>query len=357
MKQLIPLAMVALAACAQPGDSRAETKSSLRTLSDDLANMVQRVKPSVVVVQTETTHTPIYHDFWFRRRIPGAPETREGQGSGVIIDKQGHIVTSQHVIDKADEIKVVLNDGQVFDAEIVGEDHHTDIGVLRIVNPGGTELTAIEFGDSDELRVGELVVGIGSPFSLSSSVSLGIVSAKGREVHMLPYEDFIQTDAAINPGNSGGPLVDGDGRMVGLNAIIHTSGFGQGNIGIGFAVPANRVFSIAETIIQGKVVQRPWLGIYPMEMERSRARYFLNREGGVYAAEVYRNTPAHKAGLRPGDIILKVDEEDIFSRLDLQREVFNRKIGDPVRLTVLRSKDTVNITVTTEQMPDPRLFK
>lgn len=357
MKRLIPCTLAALVGCAPAANSQAGAENTLRRFSDGLADMVERVKPSVVIVQTETTRTPVYIDYFFHRRIPGAPETRAGQGSGVIIDTKGHIVTSQHVIDKADEIKVVLNDGQVFDAEVVGEDPHTDIGVIRIVDPGNTKLVPIEPGDSNALRVGEIVVGIGSPFSLSSSVTMGIVSAKGRQMGMLPYEDFIQTDAAINPGNSGGPLVDADGNMIGLNAIIHTSGFSPGSIGIGFAVPGNRVFAIARTLIAGEAVQRPWLGIYPMEMDPARAQYFLKQNGGVYAGEVYQNTPAHKAGLRPGDIILAVDEEPVLSRLDLQREVFNREIGDPVILKVLRSGHTINITVKTEQMPDARTFK
>ena len=159
----------------------------------------------------------------------------------MIIDTEGYILTSNHVIDNAEDIQVALADETVFDAVLVGADPHTDLAVLKIVDPGDHKLIAIEQGDSDALRIGEFAIAIGSPFSLSSSVTLGIVSQKNRSLDMFAFEDFIQTDAAINPGNSGGPLVDVNGRLIGINAVIQTGGSGD-NAGVGFAVPGNRAF-------------------------------------------------------------------------------------------------------------------
>jgi serine protease Do len=296
------------------------------------------------------------YDYYGNPRRHGPPQTMEGQGSGVIIDKDGHILTSHHVIQQADEISVTLLDGTEFQAVPVGDDPLTDISVLKIKDLNGYDLSPIQPGDSDALRIGEMVVAIGSPFSLSSSVTLGIVSQKDRSVGVLPYENFIQTDASINPGNSGGPLVDLDGRMVGLNALIQTAG-DQGSIGIGFAVPADRAFSIAKVLISGKAVERPWLGIYPEQMRPSAARYLLDRDGAVVIHTVFRDTPAYKAGLFRGDIVLAVDDVEVFSILDLQREVFRHTIGDPITLEVLRTNRKIKIEVVSEMMPDPRQFE
>lgn len=357
MRWLIVVLAIGLSTgCGQaPVQAKTSAADVLRSMSVGMADTVEKVMPSVVVVQTETTRFPIYHDFFFRP-IPGRPEKLAGQGSGVIIDKKGHVLTSHHVIHNADLIKVVLQDGTVIDAELVGEDAHTDIGVIKIVDPGSYKLVPIEQGDSDALRVGEFVVAVGSPFHLNSSVTLGIVSQKGRSVGVLPYEDFIQTDASINPGNSGGPLVDLDGKMIGLNAVIQTAG-PKGSIGIGFAVPGNRAFKIANVLIDGRVVERPWLGIIPQEMSTAAARRFLGRNGGVYIDEVFRDTPAFKTGVYRGDIILAVDGEEIESILDLQRLVFNHEIGDTIDLTILRSNSRLELQVTSEQMPDARMFK
>jgi S1-C subfamily serine protease len=335
--------------------AKAASSGVLKQLSDDLADVVSRVLPSVVVVQTETTTVPMYYDLFFRP-IPGQPYKHAGQGSGVIIDAEGHVLTSRHVIENADVIKVVLDDGTVFDAERVGEDRYTDIGVVRIKNPGDVKVVPIEVGDSDALRVGELVVAVGSPFSLSGSVSMGIVSQKHRTIGKLPYEDLIQTDASINPGNSGGPLVDLEGRLVGINAIIQTAG-PLGSIGIGFAVPSNRSVAIAETLIAGRRVERPWLGIWPRDMNRRAAERFIGTPGGVYVAEVFRNTPAYRSGVYKGDIILAVDEAQVTSVIELQREVFQNEIGEPVKLKVLRNNRALELDIKTELMPDRSMFK
>ena len=340
------------------GAAQAGSAELLRSLSDGLADTVEKVQPSVVVIQTESTRVPYFVDHLYRA-IPGRPEKLAGQGSGVIIDNDGHVLTSQHVIPRnPDIIKIVLADGTAYDGEVVGLDRHTDIAVLRMKDPDPDRIVPIEQGDSDSLRAGQMVIAIGSPFSLSGSVSWGIVSSIGRAIGLLPYEDFIQTDAAINPGNSGGPLVDLDGRMIGLNAVIQTGGqFNRGSIGIGFSVPSNRAFSIAEILISGKPVQRPWLGIKPQEMTRAAANYFLGQDGGVYVEEVFRDTPAYRGGLFRGDVILQIDETPITSVLDLQREVFNREIGSPIRMTILRSNQEREVEILTELMPDATFFQ
>ena len=355
--RLCVLAALLGAGCGQaepPADS--PSLQALKGMSEGLANTVERVMPSVVVVQTEAVRqTTAYDLFW--GPVPGQPQIAAGQGSGVIIDTEGHILTSHHVIDGADTIKVVLHDGTAFDAEIVGEDPHTDIGVIRVKDIGDYKLVPIAQGDSDKLRVGEFVVAVGSPFHLTSSVTLGIVSQKGRTVGVLPYEDFIQTDASINPGNSGGPLVDLDGRMIGLNAVIQTDGSVRGNIGIGFAVPGNRAFKIANQLKAGESIERPWLGIIPQPMSVAAARRYAGRPAGIFIAEVFRDTPAFRSGLYRGDIILDVNGQPVFSVLDLQREVFKSEIGQPIQLTVVRSNRKVTLEVECEQMPDARRFK
>lgn len=333
----------------------ANSLAVLRDMSDGVADVVEKVMPSVVVVQTETTTVPVYRDIFFRP-VPGRPQTYAGQGSGVIIDDTGHILTSNHVISGADTINVVIRNGLSFDAELVGQDPHTDLAVVRLKGLGNHDIIPVKKGNSDALRIGEFVIAVGSPFSLSTSVTLGIVSQKNRAIGILPHEDFIQTDAAINPGNSGGPLVDLHGRMIGLNAVIQTAGT-RGNIGIGFAVPGNRAFAIAETIISGETVKRPWLGILPKEMSYATARSYLGQEGGVYVAEVFRDTPAYRGGIFQGDVILKVDDEPILSIIDLQRVVFNREIGDTIKVFILRRTQTKELEILTEAMPNPQILQ
>ena len=327
----------------------------LRQLNEATADVVERVMPSVVVIRTEATRVRIYQDFFFGRGYR-VPERLAGQGSGVIIDTQGYILTSEHVVRGAQEIEVILVDETRFAAEVVGSDPHSDLAVLRIVDLGDYALTAVEPGDSDALRIGELAIAIGSPFSLSSSVTLGIVSQKGRSLDLFAFEDFIQTDAAINPGNSGGPLVDVYGRLIGINAVIQTAG-SRDSAGVGFAVPGNRAMLVARQIIEQGSVERAWLGILPRALDRSAARRLLGTDAGLYVAEVFRNTPAYRSELFPGDIILAVDSVPIHSLLDLQRAIFPKKIGDTIELTVWRNQRELKLEILTERMPDARMFR
>lgn len=327
----------------------------LRELNQATADVVERVMPSVVVVRTEATIERVYQGFFFGRGFR-VPERLAGQGSGVIIDAAGYVLTSDHVVREAQQIEVILADETRFSAELVGSDRHTDLAVLRIVDLGEHVLTPIEEGDSDALRVGELAIAIGSPFSLSSSVTLGIISQMGRSLDLFAFEDFIQTDAAINPGNSGGPLVDVEGRLIGINAVIQTAG-SRDSAGVGFAVPGNRAMLVARQIIEQGTVERPWLGILPRALNRAAANRLLGVDGGIVVAEVFRNTPAYKSGLYEGDVILSVGEARVRSLLDLQRAIFSKTIGEPIELTVWRNQRELSIEVVTERMPDERLFR
>ncbi|MBU1692333.1 MAG: trypsin-like peptidase domain-containing protein [Verrucomicrobia bacterium] len=331
----------------------AASPSVARQLGDTIADAVERVMPSVVVIRTESVVYRAAQDVFFGT-LYGIPERLAGQGSGVIIRSDGHVLTSHHVIDRAEEIDVVLDDGTKYPADLVGRDPMTDLAVLKIRAPRGAKFTAIEAGDSDSLRVGEFVVAMGSPFSLNSSVTLGIVSQKGRSVGRLPYEDFIQTDASINPGNSGGPLVDMDGRMVGINAMIQTgSPFVQGNIGIGFAVPANLAMRIADQLMEHRVVDRPWLGVQLQDMETASVPgRGTSREPGVRIGEVFNNTPAARVGLAEGDVLLKVNGVPVSSPPAVQREVFKSRVGEAVKLELRRGDKEVVFEVITDRMPD-----
>ena len=323
--------------------SLAVSANIARELGNAFADAVERVMPSVVVVRTEAT---VYHaarDLFFGQ-IYGIPERLAGQGSGVIISKDGYVLTSNHVIRNAEQIEVALHDGTKYPAELVGHDPMSDLAVLKIQAPTGASFKAITPGDSDKIRVGEFAIAVGSPFSLNSSVTVGIVSQKGRSVGLLPYEDFIQTDASINPGNSGGPLTDVDGRMIGINAVIQTGGpYSQGNIGIGFAVPVNLAMRVAESLITSGKVERPWLGL---ELRS------LDKAAGVRVGGVFGNTPASRCGVAQGDIIVKVDEQPVYETRDVQRLVFKHRVGDTVKLEVRRGGQRILFEMVTERMPE-----
>lgn len=342
--------MGAVWAAAGPG--AAGGFGSLQEFSEGLADVVEQVLPSVVVIVTEASWVPLDEPDLIPPR-PDGGEKLAGLGSGVVLDREGHVITSRHVIEHADAIRVVFAEGAAFPADLVGADPATDLGVLRIRDPAGAapHLRPIPMGDSDALRVGEIVLAIGAPFSLRSSVSWGMVSQKGRAVGLLPYDDLIQTDAAINPGNSGGPLVDVNGRMVGLNAVMQTAG-PRGSIGIGFAVPGNRVQRVARALIEGRPVRRPWLGMVPAAMNPAAAAELLGARGGVFVREVQADTPAARGGLQPGDVIREVNGEPVQSIVELQREIYKREIGETITMSILRAGRRMELEMVTGATPD-----
>ena len=272
-------------------------------------------------------------EYFFRHHgMPGpAPRESEGQGSGVIIRADGYILTNNHVVDSADEIKVRLKDGREFDAKVVGSDPRTDVAVIKI---DGKDLPVARLGDSDKVRVGQWAIAIGAPYELDYSFTVGFVSAKGRSAVWSrtgsAYEDYLQTDASINPGNSGGPLCDIEGRVIGINALIRGL-----NNGIGFAIPINMARDVADQLIDKGRIIRPWLGI-GIEPLTDNKELSDTIKDGVVVREIRPNTPAGKGGVKPADIIVGVDGVPVKSPKELQIQILHKKVGDTVTLDVVR---------------------
>jgi serine protease Do len=277
-----------------------------------------------------------------------------GQGSGVIVDKAGYIVTNSHVVEAARSIEVRLSDRRTADAFVVGADPMTDIAVLKI---NADNLIAAEWGDSDELQVGDLVWALGSPYGLERSLTFGIVSAKSRRSssHVSPslYQEYLQTDAAVNPGNSGGPLVNIEGQVVGINAAI----FGDAYQGISFAIPSSLARDRYEQLKANGRIERAWLGIEPLDVpEDVRAQLGLDLGEGVYVGEVRLSAPAGRAGVRPGDVILKWNEHVANDPTLLSRAIAATEIGSTAKLLLVRAGDAgseqIALDVKVEAHPD-----
>ncbi len=310
-----------------------------------LAPMLKEVNPAVVNIATYTKReqsNPLMNDPFFRRffNVPEhqqrGPSRRErSAGSGVIVDaSEGTVITNHHVINGADEIQVVLNDGRTFEAELVGSDPEVDIAVLKIE---AKNLNALTISNSEHLQVGDFVVAIGNPFGLGQTVTTGVVSALGRTgLGIEGYEDFIQTDASINPGNSGGALVNLRGELVGVNtAIIAPAG---GNVGIGFAIPINMVRASVEQILEHGEVKRGQIGVSIQDVtpELQEAFGLANGQLGVLVTGVTEDSEAEKAGLKAGDVIVAVDGKETDSTGALRNAIGVRKIGDKVSISVIR---------------------
>ena len=308
-----------------------------------LAPLIKKVSPAVVNIATSGTveidRSPFFDDPFFRRFFgdrPQQPQQRQTQsvGSGVIINAaKGYVLTNSHVVAKADEIIITLTDRRQLKAELVGHDPGTDVAVLK-VNPDS--LTALKMADSDNLEVGDFVIAIGNPFGLGQSVSSGIVSALGRTgLGIESYENFIQTDASINPGNSGGALVNLHGRLVGINTAIIAPG--GGNIGIGFAIPINMARQIMDQLIEYGEIQRGRIGVQIQDLTRELAKEFnVDHDGGALIAQVVTDSPAAKAGLRSGDVIISVNRKAVRSGSDLRNFIGLLRVGARVDLKVVR---------------------
>jgi serine protease Do len=269
-------------------------------------------------------------------------------GSGVIVSPDGYIITNNHVIEQADEIRVTLFDKRSFKAKVIGADNKTDVAVVKI---DADSLYAVQWGDSDKLQVGEFVLAIGNPYGLSHTITMGIISAVGRaNVGIADYEDFIQTDAAINPGNSGGPLVNTKGEVIGINtAIFSKSG---GYQGIGFAVPSNMARLVMNQLIQKGKVTRGWLGVTIQEITPELSQKFgLKTAKGALIGDVAKGSPAEKSGLRRGDIILEFNGKKVDDVGNLRNMVAQSKVGAQIPLTILRSGKEYSINVTTSELP------
>jgi Do/DeqQ family serine protease len=345
---------------------------TVKSLGQAFVEVAKKVQPAVVNVTIEKTITmrpwdrfgddffkgSPFEDFFRGFGTPPGERGKEyrqkqrGGGSGVVVDKEGYILTNNHVVEGADKVKVKLNDGREFIATVKGQDQRTDLAVLHIK---AKDLPVATLGDSDKLEVGEWAIAIGSPFGLEHTVTVGVISAKGRSgLGTGTYEDFIQTDASINPGNSGGPLINIDGEVIGINAMIIQPG-----TGIGFAIPINMAKQILSDLIkQGKVV-RPWLGISVQDLTPDMIEHFKMKEKeGVLVGQVYPGTGAEKAGLVSGDIIISVDDKAVKNVNELIKEIQKKKVGQKVKLNIIRDGKGMPIEVTTTSMPDkPELEK
>jgi len=281
--------------------------------------------------------------------FPGMPRKfkRRSLGSGFIIDSQGYILTNNHVVKGATEIKVKLHDGSTYDAKLVGADPKTDIALIKI-EPKGKKLTAAKLGDSDKAEIGQWVVAVGNPFGLSYTITAGIISAKGRVIGEGPYDNFLQTDASINPGNSGGPLINMDGEVIGINTAIVAQGQG-----IGFAIPINMAKEILPQLkTKGKVV-RGWLGVYIQAITPELAKSFgLKKATGAVITQVMKGSPADKAGLKEGDIIVEYRGKKIKNLRELPRLVAITLPGTVVEMKILRNGKMKTIRVKIGTMPE-----
>ena len=368
------------AAVSTKGDGQATTKAATVSLVVDnkpvtrdvklgtsFSPIVKKVAPSVVNItvsakakQTSLQEMPGFDHPFFRRffgedfeqRAPRRPQNtprQYGQGSGVIVSKDGYILTNNHVVDEADEVKIALTDGREFTAKVVGKDPKTDVAVLKI-DGKGLDLPFIEMTDSDKGEVGDIVLAIGNPFGLGQTVTMGMISATGRATLGLDYEDFIQTDAAINPGNSGGALVDADGRLIGINtAILSRSG---GNQGIGFAIPTNLARDVMESLVADGRVTRGYLGVMIQDVTPSLAKEFnLKDRKGALIGDVVPKGPAEKAGLRSGDVVLEFNGKAVRDSRQFKLQVARVKPGENVPVKVLRNGSTKNIEVAVSELP------
>ncbi|VEN73458.1 putative periplasmic serine endoprotease DegP-like [Candidatus Desulfarcum epimagneticum] len=317
---------------------------------ENFSDLADKISPAVVNIRTEKIVKGggrVFKNFRMRPfgdddfsrdffdRFFGRDKPRDFRqkslGSGFIIDKEGYIVTNNHVIENADDIKIILRNEQEYDAEIVGRDPGTDLALIKAKS--GQNFSVAEMGDSDSLKVGQWVVAIGNPFGLGHTVTAGIVSAKGRnQVGGGPYTDFIQTDASINPGNSGGPLINMEGKVVGINTMIVAGGQG-----IGFAIPVNLARKIITQLKSKGEVTRGWLGVSIQDLTEEMARYHgvKNKEGAL-VINVFEGDPADAAGIRPGDIIIAVDGKKVKTVRELTGMIADIGVGDRIRLKVLR---------------------
>src|SRR5438270_3598345 len=319
-----------------------------------LAPVVSRITPGVVGISVRgrvREDNPLLQDPMFRRffNLQQQPVERETQatGSGVIVEAaQGYVLTNAHVVENASSIEVTTKDNRRLKAKLIGRDPETDIAVLQIPSGG---LTAVPMGDSDRLQVGDFVLAVGNPFGLGQTVTSGIISALGRSPGIEGYEDFIQTDASINPGNSGGPLVDLQGRIVGINtAIVAPSG---GNVGIGFAVPINMARQVMDQLTRYGEIKRGRIGVAIQDLTPDLAQALgTRRTQGAVIARVEPGSPAERAGLRTNDLVVAINGAPMRSGTELRNRVGLSRIGDEVELTVERGGAERNVTVRVERV-------
>lgn len=349
------LLMIPLPLTAAPVDK--ESAEILSKFGNAMSKVAENVRSSVVNISTsrtvKTQRNPILDDPFFKRFFGETPQSQQKRkvtnlGSGVLATSDGYIITNNHVIEGAEDILVKLSDNREYKGKVIGMDSRTDIAVIKI---NETNLHVAQWGDSEKLRVGELVIAIGNPYGLNQTITMGIISALGRSgIGITDYEDFIQTDAAINPGNSGGALVNINGEVVGINtAIFSTSG---GYQGIGFAIPSKMVKNVMNSIInQGKVV-RGWLGVQIQPLTPELAKQFnLKDEHGVLLVDVVEGGPAEKSGLKRGDVIIEFDGKKIENPFQLRNMVAATSPGKEIQAKIIRNGAQLTAKIIVEEIP------
>lgn len=356
------LTAVVVFACARGEADFLSTNAGIfggATRGPDFVSLAKNLQPRVVNVSAILAHNPSSDNgkgeagsvdsevFGVPPAPEGAPLDRS-QGSGFVIGADGLILTNAHVIDGAKKIVVRLTDKREFDAKVVGKDLHTDVAVLKIFV--SDQLPAFSLGDSDDLQVGEWVMAIGNPFGLESSVSSGIVSAKGRHLGEA-YDRLIQTDARLNPGNSGGPLVNLDGRVVGINKAIVSQG--GGNIGIGFATPINLIKEILPQLTSSGKVTRGWAGVAVQEIDQNLADTLgMAKPGGALVAKIVQGGPAERGGMKVGDVIIEFDGKKVTDAMDLPLWIARTPVEKHVPIRVQRDRKEVNLDLIVSALPD-----
>ena len=350
--------------------SQATPVPVVETASSSLApgsyrDAAARAMPAVVNILTsqapKRSAHPLARDPFFKRffgdRTPGNDDDggdddlQNSLGSGVIVSHEGYILTNNHVVEGADEIEVVLADGRKAPAKVVGLDPETDLAIIRI---NLDKLPVIVLGQSEQARVGDVVLAIGNPFGVGQTVTMGIISALGRNnLHINSFENFIQTDAAINFGNSGGALVDTRGNLIGINTAIYSQS--GGSVGIGFAIPVSTTKTVMEAIIKNGHVVRGWIGVEMQDITKELADSFgLQRSNGAIIAGVVRNGPADKAGIKPGDILLKVEGKSVGDTTEMLNLIAQLPPGEKAKMTVLRKSREAVLDVVVGKRPIPK---
>jgi serine protease DegQ len=318
-----------------------------------------RAMPSVVNIytskDTQQPRNPLMNDPFFRKffgeRFGEQDERQSSLGSGVIVSPEGYILTNNHVVEAADQIEVALTDGRKAAARLVGGDPETDLAVLKIEMQ---DIPFITLGHVEQSRVGDVVLAIGNPFGVGQTVTMGIISALGRnQLGINTFENFIQTDAAINPGNSGGALIDSSGYLLGINTAIYSRT--GGSLGIGFAIPVTTVKTVMESIITTGQVVRGWIGVEPQDITPELAESFgLEKKTGAIIAGVLRNGPADKAGMRPGDILVAVDGKPVTDTTEMLNLIAQLKPGASARMTLLRKSEETVVNIIVGKRPAVR---
>ena len=358
------LTIAALLVLPRSGDLLAQKRvpESRQEITLSFAPLVKKAAPAVVNIYTkrvvQSRQSPFLNDPFFRQFFGDAFNFGNGRkrvenslGSGVIVRSEGIIVTNHHVIDKADPITVVLADRRELDAKVILSDEKTDLAILR-VDTGGEKLPILEFHDSDELEVGDLVLAIGNPFGVGQTVTSGIISALARAAEgVSDYSFFIQTDAAINPGNSGGALITLDGRLAGINTAIYSRS--GGSQGIGFAIPGNMVRRVVEGAVSGAKLVRPWFGATGQSVTTDLAGALgLRRPVGVLISDLYPGGPAQRAGLQPGDVVTEINGREVADPKALRYRIATLEVGQSAPLTVIRKGVVLRLTLSLEAPPE-----